>query len=111
MAASRWRLADYGGRLTYDFGGHAGQALFTFEIDRPGRYVVEASSAGRGDLAVGRGVGGRLVRTVVGAVLLALGGVIVGAIVLIVTAVARHNAGRQAGPPPGVTWPPSDLPA
>ena len=105
-------LDDYGGRLTYDFGGHAGQALFTFEIDRPGRYVVESTSEGRGDLAVGPGVGGRLVGTVVGAVLLAVGGVVVGAIMLIVTAVARHNAGRQPGsPPPGVTWPPSDPPA
>ncbi len=108
-------LDDYGGRLTYDFGGHAGQALFTFEIDRPGRYAVESTSEGQGDLAVGPGVGGRLVRTVVGAVLLALGGVIVGAIMLIVTAVARHNAGRQTGspgsPPPGATWPPSAPPA
>jgi hypothetical protein len=105
-------LADYGGRLTYDFAGHAGQALFTFEIDRPGRYVVESTFAARGDLAVGPGVGGRLVRTVVGAVLLAVGGVVAGAIMLIVTAVARHNAGRPAGSPPAAApWPPSAPPA
>jgi hypothetical protein len=106
-------LEDYGGTLSYDFGGHAGRALFTFEVGRPGRYQVESSGAGRGDLAVGRGVGGRLVGTVVGAVLLALGGVLVGAVVLIVTGVARHNAGRRvgSGPQPGATWPPSDPPA
>ncbi len=109
-------LEDYGGRLTYGFGGHSGEALFTFEVNRPGRYQVDSTGSGRGELAVGRGVGGRLVRTVVGAVLLVLGGVLVGAVVLIVTGVARHNAARRGGPgygppPPGATWPPSGPPA
>ncbi len=87
-------LSDYGGSLTYDFGSHHGRATATFRIDTPGRYTIGIAppSAGPGQLAVGAGIGSRLLVTIVGALVIGLIGVAAGATVLIVTAVRRRRA-------------------
>jgi hypothetical protein len=93
-------LSDYGGSLTYNVGGHSGRAVATFRVEEPGRYTLRTSSLDRGGLlAVGRGVGKRLVTTVAGALALAVLGIGFGAAVLIITAVRRRA--RRRHPLPG----------
>jgi len=107
-------LETYASSLSYSYGDHAGQAVLTFDIEQPGTYVLDSTSDGDGDLAVGRSIGGKLVSTVVGAFALGGLGVVVGAIVLIVTFVRRRNARPRAAPwyppPPGAGPPPPPPP-
>jgi hypothetical protein len=98
-------LETYDSSLSYANGDHAGQAVLTFQIDRPGTYVLESTSDGDGELAVGHSIAGKLVTTIVGALALGGLGLVVGAVILIVTAVRRRNARVRARgsalPPPG----------
>jgi len=102
---------DYTSDLTYNLGGHSGQAVGTIRILEPGRFrfnTTTTSEAG-GQLAVGPSIGRRLVFTVVGALGLAFGSAILGVTILIVTAVKRHRARRRAEQGPhaqGLTAPP-----
>jgi len=101
-------LETYDSELSYNDGDHAGYAILTFDIDTPGTYVVDSESDGDGELAIGRSVGGKLVVTIVGALVIGGLGVVVGAVILIVTAVRRRNARSRAPwypPPPGGTQP------
>ncbi len=98
------RLAEYDTTLTYDVGGNAGRAVFTFEIDTPGSYELRASSTEGGELALGRGVGGKLVRSLVGGFVIGFLAVALGAPVVIVTAVRRQSARRRQPNP--VRYPP-----
>jgi hypothetical protein len=57
------------GRTTYNFGGHSGVSMLSFDIALPGRYRVSADYAGKGGepqtvLAIGRVPIGRIVRTI-----------------------------------------------
>jgi hypothetical protein len=91
-------ISDYGGSLTYDFSGHSGQAVGTFNIDTPGRFLLrtesEVDGVGQATVAVGQSVGGGIVRTVVlalvGAPVLFLGG----AALAVVVAIRRRRAQR-----------------
>jgi hypothetical protein len=98
-------LETYDSELSYDNGDHAGRAVLTFEVEEPGTYLLESDTEGDGDLAVGRSVAGKLVTTIVGSMALGGLGVIVGVVILIVTAVRRRNARARQNPwnppPPG----------
>jgi hypothetical protein len=69
------------GRTTYNFGGHSGVSMLSFDIASPGRYRVSADYAGKSDepqtvLAIGRVSIGRIVRTIfaiIGAALVGFG--------------------------------------
>jgi hypothetical protein len=95
-------LSYYGGFLTYDFSGHSGQAVGTFNIDAPGRFILrtesEVDGVGQATVAVGRSVGWGIVRTVVFAVVFAVVGAPVlfvgGAALAVVVAIRRHLAQR-----------------
>ena len=90
-------LSDYGGTLSYGTGRYAGRAVATFHLEDPGRYSLRTSSRGEpGQLAVGPGVGKKLVKTVLGALVLGFVGVGGGAAVLIVTAVRRAASRRHS---------------
>jgi hypothetical protein len=109
-------LERYDSELSYNDGDHEGYAVVTFDIDRPGTYLLESESDGNGDLAVGRSVASRLVTTIVGSMALGGLGVVVGAILLIVTYVRRRTARTRGAsgyapgyPPPPPGYPPSPV--
>ncbi|HEU4492223.1 MAG TPA: DUF2510 domain-containing protein [Jiangellales bacterium] len=87
------------GTVTYTFGGRSGIRVGSFEIDSPGRYVLEADAdgtvVGPAELAVGRGLG----RSIAGPLLLALGGALIlfllGVVLALVVALRRRSAPRQ----------------
>ncbi len=90
-------LTPYRSSLTYDnMGGHSGRAVFTFQVDSPGTYEVRSSSTSAGELALGRGVGNKLVASIVGTFVIGLVGIGIGALVLIITAVRRSSSRRRA---------------
>ena len=91
-------LSRYDGDLTYDIGGHSGRAVFTFRIDQPGTYHLQSSSSEGGELALGTGVGRRLVSSIVGAFAIGVAGLAIGLPLVIVTAVRRHSARRRGAP-------------
>ena len=103
-------LSAYDGSLTYSFGGHSGRAFATFDIDEPGTYRLrtETTGVGTGTVAVGRGVGGRLVATVLGTLLIGAVGLIAGGTTLLVTGIRRGRAKRWAAA--GVPPPPPSAP-
>ena len=95
--------SPYVSSLTYDFGGQAGNASQTFTAEQAGDYELSSTSrlsTGISSLAVGKSIGGDIVSAVVGAFAIGGLGVLVGAIVLIVTAIRRSRANRERRPPP-----------
>lgn len=107
-------LDDYDSELTYEIGGHSGVAVLTVDIEEPGTYLLESESDGDGELAVGRSVGTKLVTSIVGGLVLGGLGVVVGAVIIIVTAVRRRGARPRNAPwippPPGSPPPPPPPP-
>ncbi len=92
------RVGEHSSEVTYSISGHAGESVAGFTAPRDGRYrvVVEAPEAvpTGAQLAVGRGLGNRLVRVIVGAIVIFLVGGGVG------TALIVSAASRRASPPP-----------
>lgn len=88
-------LEPYVSKLTYALGGHNGRAVFTFRVDAPGTYEVRSSSTGEGELAIGRGLGRKLLASILGGFAIGIVGLGLGAVVLIVTAVRRATAPRR----------------
>jgi hypothetical protein len=98
----RGALGDYDSELTYSFGGREGRAILTMRFDEPGTFLLASTSegGGRGQIAVGRSIGPRLVRTVLGGVFLGvytLGGTTG---VILLTALRRRDARRRSAEPP-----------
>lgn len=90
-------LSDYDSDVTYASGDHEGRALYSFEVDEPGSYVVRSTSrsADAGELAIGRGLGRRLVGPIVGGVFLGLWGTGGGIGIVLLTALRRRDARRH----------------
>jgi hypothetical protein len=94
-------LTHYSNSVKYSLGDHSGVAVDTLAISGPGRFLVEttAQSAPAGsDIAIGASIGGSIVATVVGGLILLLagiGGTIVTAILL---ARRRARRSRLSGP-------------
>ena len=89
--------APYGSDLTYDVGGRSGTAVATVRVLRPGRFRIDSATAsdGAGQLAVGPSLSRRLLFSVLGSLALVFGSLLVGATILIVTAVKRSSARRS----------------
>jgi hypothetical protein len=96
-------LSAYEGSLNYDLGGHAGAAVAGFRVERSGRYRVatRAVSSDAADLtvAVGPGLGRRIVGIVAGAAAFFFPLVSLGGGLIIATAIRRR---RRRVAPPGV---------
>ena len=89
-------IQEYGGSFDYSVGGHYGTALATFRIDTPGTYVLTAEAEippGAAQLAIGKGLGGTLARTIIPGIFLGVA-LIAAAIVAVVTAIRRRRARR-----------------
>jgi hypothetical protein len=96
------QVSHYAGSLTYSFGGHSGTAAGTITPPRAGAYLVSArsefdASAGLG-VALGDSIGGKIVRTIVGALLIGALLAIAGIGLIAATAVRRN---RRRPPPAG----------
>ena len=95
------RLSDYDADVTYAHDGREGRALYSFQIDDPGTYVVSSTSPPGevGELAVGRGLGRRLVGPIVGGIALGLWSVGGGIGIILLTALRRRDARRRQAAP------------
>ena len=99
-------LHPYGGSVTYSLGGHAGRAVGSFQIDRPGRFLLQTNGLlqGPAQVAVGRSIGGDIVvtvlRTLAGTLVLFFGG----AALAVVVAIRRQRARRLLPAPAVQGW-------
>jgi hypothetical protein len=97
---------------SYTLGGHSGQAVASVTISQAGRYVLRVtptSGATPADVAVGRGIGGGIVRGVlfiVAAVLLFLAALITA----LVTAIRHRRGRRMSAPAQGAPMPSGSMP-
>jgi hypothetical protein len=99
-------LGDYDASLTYSFGGREGRAVLTVRIDEPGTFLLgSTSSEDEGQIAVGRSLAPRLVRTALGAVALGLYTVGGTAGIVLLTALRRRDARRRGTAPPPLIRP------
>jgi hypothetical protein len=90
-------IRPYGGSATYGLAGHSGRAVATFQIEEPGRFLLQTEGepqGGQASLAVGRSVGpgifGVVSLAIVGALVLFLAG----AALAVVVAVRPNRARR-----------------
>lgn len=94
-------LDRYGSELTVQSGGRAGIAINTVQVSRAGRYRLQAAGAATPAgpaVVLGEPSGGRVLRLVLGIIVLVLGGLIgIAAIVLAVVAHTRRSGTREAG--------------
>ncbi|MEJ2123537.1 MAG: hypothetical protein P8Y47_01715 [Alphaproteobacteria bacterium] len=79
---------------TYRVGGRVGKSIMGFKIDKPGRYQVATSfddghTEPRTVLAIGQGFGIKLIVTILGALGLASGGIILA--VIVATSISRSR--------------------
>ena len=88
---SQLPIARYGGSLTYSF-NTTGSAVATVTAPRAGLYSVRTDGPEGYQLAIGESIGGNLVRTVVGTLLIGAVFGIAGIVLLIVTGVRRSRA-------------------
>ena len=100
-------IAGYGGSLTYSMGGHSGRAQATVTPPRAGTYVLRSASSEPGGgygVALGESIGGRIVRTILGAFAIGGLGVAAGIALIVTTGVRRRR--RGSGPPSSPSSPP-----
>lgn len=106
-------VGAHGGKVSYDVGGQGGRSVAGFEVPEDGAYrltVVPTGAFSPGaTLAVGPGVGGRIVRIVVGGVAIVLATVLLG-VVLLVRARRRRTATRGSRGAAAPTAPPPPTP-
>jgi hypothetical protein len=102
----RGSLGDYDASLTYSFGGREGRAVLTVRIDEPGTFLLgSTSSEDDGQIAVGRSLAPRLVRTVLGGVGLGLYTVGGTTGIILLTALRRRDARRRGAATPPLIRP------
>ncbi|WP_063052759.1 hypothetical protein [Nocardia arthritidis] len=92
----RVELRKYDASITYSFGSHEGRAGFSFEAAEPGGYRVTTAGSSEVTVAVGQGLGSSFVGTLLGALALGFGGVVLGVLVIVVVAVKRSASKRNA---------------
>ncbi|WP_174186888.1 hypothetical protein [Nocardia barduliensis] len=87
-------LQKYDASVTYSFGAHEGRAGFSFQAAEPGAYRVTTAGSSEVTVAIGHGLGSSFVGTLLGALALGFGGVVLGVLVLVVVAVKRSSGSR-----------------
>ena len=78
--------------LEYNFNGRSGQAVATFDADDTGRYTVFTDT----DVAIGTSIAGDLLRTILIPFAIVGLAILIGLIVIIVTAVKRSGSKKRA---------------
>lgn len=105
------KLRPSGVNTTYSFERRAGRSLFDFNIDKPGVYQFKTRYAKgqQGEevaMAVGQGVPGVIMKTVFMGLSIAFATLGLTFVIVLVTAIKRHNAAKRlrtpGGPPPPI---------
>jgi hypothetical protein len=98
-------IRPYGSSLSYNFAGRSGRAVGTFQIERPGRFVLQVEGAPQAvpaSAVVGPSISGDILRTLIltvpGPLVLFFGGVTLA----VVVAVRRSRAPPR--PAPAGAW-------
>jgi hypothetical protein len=91
-------LRDHDGSVTYSIGGHDGQSVYGFDSPRAGRYRVKVSTntellPTEPVVAMGEGIGGRIVSTVLAGLAFIFGGLLASGGWIILVAIRRRRAG------------------
>lgn len=88
-------IEDHSGKVTYSVSGHAGRSFAGMSVPSDGQYAVsvEAPSGapGNAQIAIGRGLGRRLLVTLLGAFAILLAGVGGGVALIVITARRRSS--------------------
>lgn len=84
-------VGPHGGEVTYEVDGRAGQSVAGFTVAEAGFHEVTVRGDGGGRLAVGEGVGSRIVGVVVGGIALFFGGLLLSGLMILVTARRRRG--------------------
>lgn len=82
-------VGPHGGEVSYDVGGRSGQSVAGFTVADAGPHEVTVRGPG-GTLAVGEGVGSRIVGAVVGGIGLFFGGLLLSGLLILLTARRRR---------------------
>jgi hypothetical protein len=86
-------VGPHSGSVSYSMSGHAGRSVAGFGVPRDGRYRVSVDGPEVGaQIAVGPGLGGRIVRAIVGGFAILLLGGIGGSGLIVLTSVRRARA-------------------
>ena len=98
------------GSTTYDVGGRHGRSVLEFQIREPGQYEFACDYPGESKgpqavVAVGKGVGAGILRTIGLSFVSILGGMISGALVIIVVVVMRERAKKKLAPLASPSYP------
>ena len=91
-------LRNHDGSVTYSVDGYDGQSIYGFDAPRDGRYAVSVETdtellPSEPVVAMGEGIGGHIVGTVLGGLGFIFGGLALAGVWLIVIAVRRRRAG------------------
>ena len=95
------RLSRYGGSLSYNLGGEAGFAVFTFEIKEPRSLLLNLTYGGEGPLPSQVAVGTSIAPLIVGSVLGFLAWLIAGVVIALVVFLRRRRTRRAISGTPG----------
>lgn len=89
------RVGPHSGSVSYSISGHTGQSVASARIPRDGRYRLTVSDDGAAtagaELAIGEGIGSRIVRIIVGGFAIFFVGAIAGTVLIVVTATRRRR--------------------
>ncbi len=89
-------IGSHSGNVSYSAGGHAGRSIAGFDVPATRQYAVSVGAAGgapqTAELAIGKGVGGRIVWVIVGAFAIFFIGSGAGSVMLVVTSTRRRRA-------------------
>ena len=86
---------------TYSLGGRSGKSYLDFHIDQPGLYVFsaeypEGQEGGEVVLAIGQGVGLRIVAGIIGSLAVVFGCIGLSVLIAVYTGVKRYRAGQRS---------------
>lgn len=89
-------VGPHGGDVSYSVGGYAGRSMAGFEIEDAGSYRMTVRARSENVpagalLAVGPGIGGRIVRAVVGGLAIFFGGLLLAGLTIAITAARRRR--------------------
>jgi len=92
-------------RETYSWNGREGRAIGEFVAPTSGSYLVSVEQSSTGSpryarVTVGKGIDSSVAGQILGAIGVAAVGVVLGLVLIIVTAVRRSRWKKQSGPPP-----------
>ena len=86
-------MRPYGGDLSYSVTGHSGRAVSTIAIG-PGEYRLVVEGSGSRSVAMGPSVGGRILRIVIGSLMIGVPLVGGGSVILVLGAL-RQSRGPE----------------